>query len=108
MIRLGNENNNGAWAFWIELRYPAKQGRVPSTQIPRVERARGDGEACALAKRYCDKPGRSNLFLRSACTQRIAAPASINEWPGRLIGIKACARRIATVPLWLRCLHGSN
>ena len=81
---------------WIELKYPAYQGRdeIRSTQIPRVERARGDGgkgKHVRLRNGTVINPGGPILFLRSACTQRIAAPASINEWPGRLIGIKAYA-----------------
>src|ERR1700730_18114010 len=69
MIRLGNENNSGAWASRSNRNI--LRNKVATTAI---------------------NPGGPILFLRSACTQRIAAPASINEWPGKLIGIKACAR----------------
>src|ERR1700675_2118919 len=77
--------------------------RIEISGVPRSRRntvntntsARADSsrETCAPTKRYCDKPRRPS-FVPEECAHSGSppAPVSINEWPGRLTGIKACAK----------------
>src|SRR6202171_1575652 len=84
---------------WIELKYPAYQGRdeIGSTQIPRVERTRA-GKRVRLRNGTVINPGGPVLFLRSARTADRRPPLYRSmSGPAGCAGSRPAPRRIATM-----------